>query len=104
MPFYHGSTIFLLSLSTPNQKQNQWDDIREHFIEDDYHSYSTGNFNGEEARDPAKLILDLIQQVIKCKEGVFQKLEVRPRMTNVAQSEQNLLSIIKIVIDYRIKY
>ncbi|XP_022341907.2 uncharacterized protein LOC111135822 [Crassostrea virginica] len=56
-------------------KQNQWDDIREHFIEDDYHSYSTGNFNGEEARDPAKLILDLIQQVIKCKEGVFQKLE-----------------------------
>lgn len=56
-------------------KQNQWDDIREHFIEDDYHSYSTGNFTGEEARDPAKLILDLIQQVIKCKEGVFQKLE-----------------------------
>ncbi|XP_048746708.2 uncharacterized protein LOC125659164 [Ostrea edulis] len=56
-------------------KQSTWDDVREHFIEDSYHSYSTGNFTDDEVRDPGKLILDLVNQVIKCKEGVYQKLE-----------------------------
>ncbi|XP_061171036.1 uncharacterized protein LOC133180568 [Saccostrea echinata] len=69
-------------------KQNSWDDIREHFIEDDYHSYSKGNFTDDEVRDPAKLVLDLINQVIKCKEGVYQKLE--QKHTEIEEAERRV--------------
>lgn len=74
--------------------QHRWDEIREHFIEDSYHSYDTGNFMGDEMRDPGKLILDLIQQIVKCKEGLFQKLE---------QKHEEVVEAEKKAESYRVK-
>ncbi|CAC5405681.1 unnamed protein product [Mytilus coruscus] len=55
--------------------QKYWKDIRNLYLHDEYYGYSDGNFSDDEMNNPAKLIMDMLSVLCKCKDGVMEKVE-----------------------------
>ncbi|XP_076096534.1 uncharacterized protein LOC143067285 isoform X1 [Mytilus galloprovincialis] len=70
---YYCASEILQRLQSVDQKY--WKDIRNLYLHDEYYGYSDGNFSDDEMNNPAKLIMDMLSVLCKCKEGVMEKVE-----------------------------
>lgn len=46
------------------------------YLYEEYYGYNDGNFSDDEMNSPAKLMMDMLAVLSKCKDGVFQKVDV----------------------------
>ena len=46
------------------------------YLYEEYYGYCDGNFSDDEMNNPAKLIMDLLSILCKCREGILEKVQV----------------------------
>jgi hypothetical protein len=46
------------------------------YLYEEYYGYNDGSIYDDEMNSPAKLMMDMLAVLSKCKDGIFQKVDV----------------------------
>lgn len=72
---FHASPHASVMTKLEEVDNNHWSDIRAKYLEEEYYGYCKGNFTDNEMKDPAKIILDLIQKFDNVRETIHKKVD-----------------------------